>query len=113
MYENSMDKKTGILSIVAAFAVGSLIGAGLALLMAPQSGAETRSMLADNASDMKDKAVGALEDTRDKANKTVDDVSKKTKGKAAELKDKVKSQVSDKQDQLNDQVKAAKKSMGY
>ena len=38
----------------AAFLAGALIGAGVALLLAPQSGAETRSMLRDYAGRAKD-----------------------------------------------------------
>ena len=38
----------------AAFVAGALIGAGIALLLAPQSGAETRNMLRDYAGRAKD-----------------------------------------------------------
>src|SRR5437588_12236441 len=38
----------------AAFLAGALIGAGVALLLAPQSGAETRGMLRDYAGRAKD-----------------------------------------------------------
>jgi len=42
-------------TILAAFAVGAIAGAGLALLYAPQSGKETRDLLAKRARDLKDK----------------------------------------------------------
>ena len=38
------------------FAVGAVIGAGIALLYAPQSGKDTRKLLAKKAKQLKDKA---------------------------------------------------------
>ena len=42
-------------TILTAFAVGVVAGAGLALLYAPQSGRETRELIAKRTSEMKDK----------------------------------------------------------
>jgi gas vesicle protein len=43
------------------FAVGALIGAGIALLYAPQSGRDTRKLLAKKAKALKDKAQDTVE----------------------------------------------------
>jgi gas vesicle protein len=43
------------------FAVGALIGAGIALLYAPQSGKDTRKLLAKKAKQLKDKAQDTVE----------------------------------------------------
>ena len=51
------------------FAVGALIGAGIALLYAPQSGKETRKLLAKKAQLLKAKA----QDTVEHAQKFIDD----------------------------------------
>ena len=51
--------------IVAAFAVGALLGAGIALLYAPQSGQETRELLARKTRELKDKAGSALDDAKE------------------------------------------------
>jgi len=51
--------------IVTAFAVGALVGAGVALLYAPQSGKDTRDLLARKTSDLKAKAQVALNDAKD------------------------------------------------
>jgi gas vesicle protein len=51
--------------IVAAFAVGALVGAGVALLYAPQSGKKTRELLARKAGELKDHAEDALDDAKE------------------------------------------------
>jgi gas vesicle protein len=43
--------------LCAAFAVGALVGAGLAILYAPRSGKETREILSKKAQDLKDAAI--------------------------------------------------------
>ena len=44
-------------TVIAALVVGGLLGAGLALLLAPQSGKRTRQQIADLAEDLKDYAT--------------------------------------------------------
>ena len=46
------------------FAVGALIGAGIALLYAPQSGKETRKLLAKKAKQLRDKAQDTVENAQ-------------------------------------------------
>jgi gas vesicle protein len=51
--------------IVTAFAVGALVGAGIALLYAPQSGRDTRELLARKTRELKDRAGEALDDAKE------------------------------------------------
>lgn len=44
---------------------GAALGAGLALLFAPQSGKETREKIKDVAADVKDKISDLVDDTKD------------------------------------------------
>jgi len=44
-------------TVIVALVVGGLLGAGLALLLAPQSGRRTRQQIADLAEDLKDYAT--------------------------------------------------------
>jgi gas vesicle protein len=44
-------------SFLAGFVIGGLIGAGVALLMAPQSGEETRAIITDKSIELRDRAV--------------------------------------------------------
>ena len=54
-------------SILVALVVGGLAGAGIALLLAPQSGKRTRQQIADLAEDLKDYATDLTEKVRTKA----------------------------------------------
>jgi gas vesicle protein len=54
-------------AIALGFILGGVIGAGLAMLFAPESGRRTRERLRDFAADMRDKTIDLSEDLRDKA----------------------------------------------
>ncbi|MFO7665044.1 MAG: YtxH domain-containing protein [Desulfobacterales bacterium] len=49
------DYNTG--SLVASFLLGGIVGAGIAILLAPQSGRETREKIKEYAEHVKEKAV--------------------------------------------------------
>ena len=49
-------------SFLAGFVIGGLIGAGVALLMAPQSGEETRAIIQEKSIELKDMAAATAED---------------------------------------------------
>jgi gas vesicle protein len=53
-------------SLIVALVVGGLVGAGVALLLAPQSGKRTRQQIADLAEDLKDYAADLTEKVRTK-----------------------------------------------
>jgi gas vesicle protein len=52
--------------IIVALVVGGIVGAGLALLLAPQSGKRTRQQIADLAEDLKDYASDLTDKVRAK-----------------------------------------------
>ena len=47
------------------FAIGAVIGAGIALLYAPQSGKETRKLLAQKAKQLREKAQVTVENAQE------------------------------------------------
>ena len=61
----SENNSTPVGGFLAAFAIGALAGAGIALLYAPRSGKETRKLIAAKGRDLKDKATDALGDAKD------------------------------------------------
>lgn len=75
-------------SLAAMFLLGGLIGAGIALLMAPSSGQETRSIIRDKGMELRDRATSTVEDTRHKAERAMDDLASTAKDKADTLKDR-------------------------
>ena len=54
-------------SFLAGFIIGGLIGAGAALLMAPQSGEETRAYIKDKSIELRDQAAEAAGDVQTRA----------------------------------------------
>ena len=54
-------------SFLAGFVIGGLIGAGVALLMAPQSGEETRALISDKSIELRDRAAESAQDMQSRA----------------------------------------------
>jgi gas vesicle protein len=59
-------------SILLSFLLGGLVGAGFALLMAPQSGRETRQKIKDLTDEVKEKAMGYAGEVKDKVTTGID-----------------------------------------
>jgi len=65
MAEEGKDFSAG--SMLLSFFLGGLVGAGIALLVAPKAGEETRKMIKELAEDAKKRAEDYLEQTKGKA----------------------------------------------
>lgn len=59
-------------SILLAFFIGGLVGAGVALLTAPQAGSETRKKIKEFAEDTKDKAEVYYDKVKDKTESAIE-----------------------------------------
>jgi gas vesicle protein len=59
-------------SMFLSFLLGGVVGAGLALLLAPQSGSETRQKIKDMAEDVRDKTSEYVDQTKHKVTSYVD-----------------------------------------
>ncbi|MGO9014535.1 MAG: YtxH domain-containing protein [Dissulfurispiraceae bacterium] len=59
-------------SVLLSFLLGGMVGAGLALLLAPQSGPETRKKIMDIADDVKEKAGEYVAQAKEKVTSTVE-----------------------------------------
>jgi gas vesicle protein len=89
------DRDNDFGAFLAGFVVGGLVGAAVALLLAPQTGEETRTLIHDRSIELKDKAVERAEEARVKAEAAAaeararaEEISKLTMERAAELKKK-------------------------
>ncbi len=60
-------------SVLLSFLLGGVVGAGLALLLAPQSGIETRRKIKEMADDMKEKSNQYVNQASEKINTMVDE----------------------------------------
>jgi gas vesicle protein len=68
-------------AFLSGFVIGGLVGAAVALLMAPQSGEETRTIIRDKGIELKDKVEQASQETRAKA----EELAKEARTKAEDL----------------------------
>jgi gas vesicle protein len=68
--------------------VGGLVGAATALLLAPQSGEETRTMIRDKGIELKDKAVEVGQDVQLRAEKALEDTREQLEVVLDDLKDR-------------------------
>ena len=64
------DRGFNTANILTAFVVGAVVGAGIALLTAPQSGRETREKLRDLADDAKEKIMSVADEAKEKIQDT-------------------------------------------
>lgn len=60
------DEGFGSGSLLLSFLLGGVVGAGMALLLAPQAGEETRRKIKELADDIKDKTNEYINETREK-----------------------------------------------
>lgn len=73
--------KSKFSAFLSGFLLGSLTGGAVALLLAPQSGEDTRVLLKDRGTEFQKKAITTVEDTRVKAEEAV----QQTKERASEF----------------------------
>ena len=68
-----MSEKDDFGAFFVGLVVGGLVGAAAALLLAPQSGEETRTLIRDKSIELKDRAVEYGQDARLRAEKAMED----------------------------------------
>lgn len=65
------DEGHGMGSVLFSFLLGGLVGAGFALLLAPQSGRETRRKIGELTGDLKERAEGYVEHAKESVSSRV------------------------------------------
>ncbi len=92
-----MSEREGDIGVfLAGFIIGGMVGSIVALLLAPQSGEETRTIIRDRSIELKDKAVERAEAARIKAEAAAaeararaDEFARMTQEKAADVKKRI------------------------
>lgn len=81
-----MSRDNEFANFLAGFIVGGLVGAATALLLAPQSGEETRAVIKEKSIEIKDKAVVTAEDARMRAEHALDEARIRAEDAVAEVR---------------------------
>jgi gas vesicle protein len=89
------EESTGSGSFLLGALAGALVGAGVALLMAPKAGAEVRRDLSDGYSSVRDAAARRYRDLADRASAKLDEASAKFDEKVDEYRGRTTSTMGD------------------
>lgn len=81
---------------LAGFIVGGVVGSVMGLLLAPQSGEETREMLAKNSEELCNKAEKTVKEIQSKAEDIVSDMQKK----GDDIMDKIQGLINSKKEEV-------------
>jgi gas vesicle protein len=112
----STKSKTGAFLTGAVF--GSLIGGTIALLFAPQTGEETRTVIKEKSNELKDRAIETGEEIRHKAEETaaqartrIEETATVTRERAADLQQRGQSFLDEQRERIKSAIDAGKKSL--
>ncbi len=98
-----MANRNGGGEFFAGLVIGALVGAGIALLMAPQSGEETRAQIRDASIELKDRADTTIAEARAKAEAITADARRRAEEITADARkraDKIVADASKKADEI-------------
>ena len=101
------DQDSDFSAFLSGFVVGGLVGAAVALLMAPQSGEETRTVIRDKSIELRDVAMERADEVRAMAGEAVDTA----KGKAADLQKRGQVVLEEQKERLSSAIEAGKKAV--
>jgi gas vesicle protein len=86
----SYEDERAAFSFVTGMALGALVGAGVALLMAPQSGRRTRRQIVRTAEDWGESAGERLQDATDEVRRVAEDALKVAERSGGRIRDGVR-----------------------
>ncbi len=81
-----MSDSNDFVAFLAGMVIGGLVGAAAAMLLAPQSGEETRALIRDKSIELKDKAVDVGQDMQLRAEKALETAQEQLEDVVDELK---------------------------
>lgn len=113
MNENQEPKahSNNILGVLAGMLIGGLAGAVTMLLLAPQSGKDTRTQLREKGIELRDHTTGMVEDTMAQVRSNADKITAGGRERAKELLQKGEELVIEQLDHVSEAAKAGKKAI--
>ncbi|MDH4136810.1 MAG: YtxH domain-containing protein [Anaerolineae bacterium] len=104
-----MAERDSGLEFLAGFVIGGLVGAAVALILAPQSGEETRAQIREKGIELKDRAGELAVEARQKAEELSEEARKKAEELSAETRKKVEEIIADARVRLEEAIAEGKK----
>jgi len=98
-----------IFGVLVGMLVGSLAGAVTMLLLAPQSGKDTRTQLREKGIELRDRSTGMMEDTMAQVRSNANKITMSGRDKAKELLQQGEALANEKLDHVSESAKAGKK----
>lgn len=112
-----MSERDDFGSFLMGFIIGGLTGAAVALMMAPQSGEETRAIIRDRAIELKDRASETAEDAYARAEEAAgearvraEELARQARVRAEELKVRGQDMVDEQKSRLNNAASSIRRS---
>jgi len=102
---------TNPLNVVVGILIGGLAGAVTMLLLAPQSGKETRNQLQQKSIELRDRTSEIVEDTMAQIRSSVDKISHDGREKIKELKQHGQELAAEQLDHVSEAAQAGKKAL--
>lgn len=110
------DRNTNFGAYLAGFVIGGLVGAAIALLLAPQSGEQTRTLIKEKSIELKEKAAETAEEARGRAEEAIqetrtraEELAQLTKERAAELRQRGQVVLEEQKARIESAIDAGKK----
>jgi gas vesicle protein len=94
-------------SFLSGMIIGGLLGAAIGLLLAPQSGEETRQVIREKSIELRDKAAETAEDTRHR----IEEMSQQAKEKADEIAHQVRDTIEEGREKLETTLEQGKETL--
>lgn len=111
IYENQELKHNNILGVIAGILVGSLAGALTMLLLAPQSGEDTRTQIKDKSIELRDRTTEIVEDAMAQVRLSRDKLTMGGREKAKELLHQGQTLVAEQLEHVSEAAQAGKKAI--
>jgi len=109
-YEYS-EEKGNTKSVLAGFVIGGLVGAGAALLFAPQAGEKTRTELQHGALELRDRTSETVKETITQAKSKANQIKQEVQIKAGEIQHQGKDIIAKQLDRVEKAAVAGKKAI--